>query len=423
MLIEFSVANFRSYWEPRKLSLTATPQKDLLENNTFESPVSGLPRLLRSAVVYGPNAGGKSNFVRAMGFVKKFVNSSAKELQEGEEIAVTPFLFNQLGQTQPSEFEVQFIQEGVRYQYGFAVTKEKVTNEWLIAYPEGRAQRWFERTFQPDSNDYQWYFGSRFIGRKKQWQEMTRSNALFLSTAIQWNSEQLKPVFTWFKRLFVIGPSTLLSPSYSINACHDDENKKRILAFMNEADISISDIQMDTKDFSSEDLPSDMPEEIKEDIRRRLDGKKIMTMVGFLHPVDGGDSQVTLPLEEESDGTRKLFAYAGPWLSILSQGRIIVADELDNSLHPKIMRFLLSMFHNCKTSPANGQLIFTTHDTSLLDQDLVRRDQVWFVEKDKSNASQLYPLTDFKPRAGEALQKGYLNGRYGALPYTSEENQ
>ncbi|MBN1547132.1 MAG: ATP-binding protein [Syntrophaceae bacterium] len=419
MLIEFSVANFRSFWEPRKLSLSATPQKDLLENNTFESPIAGLPRLLRSAVVYGPNAGGKSNLIRAMAFVKQFVVSSAKELQEGEEIAVTPFPFNQLGPIQPSEFEVQFVQEGVRYQYGFAATKERVTNEWLIAYPEGRAQRWFERTFQPDADDYQWYFGSRFIGRKKQWQEMTRSNALFLSTAIQWNSEQLKPVFTWFQRLFVIGPSTLLTPTFSMNACRDAEKKKHILAFMNEADISISDIQMETRDFSPGDIPSEMPEAVREEIHRSMDGKK-MTRVGFIHPVDGGNSHVTLALEEESDGTRKLFAYAGPWLNILSQGRIIIADELDNSLHPKIMRFLLSMFHNGKTNPANGQLIFTTHDTSLLDQDFVRRDQVWFVEKDQSNASRLYPLTDFKPRAGEALERGYLNGRYGALPYISE---
>ena len=419
MLIEFSVANFRSFWEPRKLSLTATPQKDLLENNTFESPVSGLPRLLRSAVVYGPNAGGKSNFIRAMGFVKQFVVSSAKEHQEGEGIAVTPFLFNKLGASQPSEFEVQFIQEGVRYQYGFAATKERVTNEWLIAYPEGRSQRWFERTFQSESNDYKWYFGSRFIGRKKQWQEMTRNNALFLSTAIQWNSEQLKPVFTWFHNLFIIGHGTLLDPGCSVKACLDDEKKKRILAFMNEADITISDISMEAKDFSMEDLPSDMPDEMKEDIRRSMEGKKMMR-VGFLHPVAGGDSPVSLPLDEESDGTRKLFAYAGPWPDILTKGRIIFADELDTSLHPKIMRYLLSMFHNSKTNQANGQLIFTTHDTSLLDQDLVRRDQFWFVEKDQANASRLYPLTDFKPRTGEALQKAYLNGRYGALPYTRE---
>ncbi|RJX20741.1 MAG: ATP-binding protein [Desulforudis sp.] len=418
MLIEFSVANYRSFWEPRKLSLTATPQKDLLETNTFDSPISGLPRLLRSAVVYGPNAGGKSNFIRAMGFVKQFVVSSAKERQEGEKIAVNPFLFNELGPSRPSEFEVQFIQEGVRYQYGFAATRERVTNEWLIAYPEGRSQRWFERTFLPDRG-YEWYFGSRFIGRKKQWQEMTRSNALFLSTAIQWNSEQLKPVFTWFQRLFVIGHGMLLNPSYSMKVCQDEEKKQHILAFMNEADISISDIVMETRDFSVEDLPPDWPEAVKEDLRQKMDGKKTMR-VGFLHPVRGGELSVHLPLEEESDGTRKLFAYAGPWLDILAQGKILFADELDTSLHPQIMRFLLSLFHASKTNQANGQLIFTTHDTSLLDQDLVRRDQVWFVEKDQANASNLYPLTDFKPRAGEALQKGYLNGRYGALPYTSE---
>ncbi|MDH4320440.1 MAG: ATP-binding protein [Desulfobulbaceae bacterium] len=419
MLIEFSVANFRSFWEPRKLSMAATPQKDLLDNNTFTSPISGLPRLLRSAVVYGPNAGGKSNFIRAMAFVRQFIVASAKEHQEGEGIAVTPFLFNQLGPSQPSEFEVQFIQDGVRYQYGFAATRERVTNEWLIAYPEGRAQRWFERNFEPQNNDYQWYFGSRFVGRKRQWQEMTRDNALFLSTAVQWNSEQLKPVFTWFKRLFVIGHGTLLDPSFSMKACQDDAKKSRILAFMNEADISISDILMETKEFSVEDLPSDMPEPIKEEIRQSMDGKKMMR-VGFVHPVSDGVSPVSLPLEEESDGTRKLFAYAGPWIDILTKGRILFADELDTSLHPKIMRFLLSLFHNDKINKANGQLIFTTHDTSLLDQDLVRRDQVWFIEKDQANTSQLYPLTDFKPRAKEALQKGYLNGRYGALPYTRE---
>lgn len=419
MLIEFSVANFRSFWEPQKLSMAATAHKDLAATNTFACPVSGIPRLLRAAVIYGPNAGGKSNFVRAIGFVKHFVISSAKEHQEGEKIEVTPFLFNTLGATKPSEFELQFIQDGVRYQYGFAVTKERVTNEWLIAYPEGRAQRWYERNYQPESDEEKWYFGSRFLGHKKQWQEMTRKNALFLSTAVQWNSEQLKPIFTWFKSLSVIGHGTLLDPGYSIKNCQDDKKKESILRFMNEADISITDILLESKDFSADDLPQNMPEELKEKIRRDLEGKK-MTRVGFLHEVEGSVSPINLPLEEESDGTRKLFAYVGPWMDILNTGRILFADELDTSLHPKIMRFLLGFFHNDKSNKSNGQLIFTTHDTSLLDQELVRRDQVWFVEKDKINASHLYPLTDFKPRAGEALQKGYLNGRYGALPYTSE---
>ena len=419
MLIEFSVANFRSFWEPQKLSMAATSKKELWEENTFDSPVSGMPRLLRSAVVYGPNAGGKSNFVRAMEFMKGFVVASAKERQEGEETGVTPFLFNTRGGISPSEFEVLFIQEGVRYQYGFAATSERVTNEWLIAYPEGRAQRWFERIFQPETNDYDWYFGSRFTGRKKQWQDMTRENALFLSTGVQWNSDQLKPVFSWFQKLAVIGHGTLLDPGFSVKECNDEKKKQRILAFMNEADISISDIRMETKDFAIEDLPSDLPPEIREEIRRNMDGKKMMR-VGFLHPVEGADAPVILPLEEESDGTRKLFAYAGPWLDILTSGRILFADELDNSLHPKIMRFLLSLFHNSKTNQANGQLIFTTHDTTLMEQEVMRRDQIWFVEKSEANASHLYPLSDFKPRAGEALQKGYLNGRYGALPYISE---
>jgi len=419
MLIEFSVANFRSFWKPQKISMTATPKKDLRGSNSFESPVRGLPRLLRSTAIYGPNAAGKSNLIIAIGFMRRFVLFSAKEFQEGEEIPVKPFLFNDKGASSPSEFEVHFIQEGVRYQYGFAATDIRVTNEWLIAFPEGRGQRWFERTFDRENNEDKWYFGSRFTGHKKQWREMTRKNALFLSTAVQLNSEQLKPVFTWFQNLLAIGHGMQLDPVFSMRQCVDEMEKRPIVALMNEADLSISDIQTETKVFVMDDLPGDMPPELREKIQNEMDGKKLIH-ISFLHPVQGTDTVASLPLEEESDGTRKLFAYAAPWLDILNRGRVILVDELDTSLHPKIMRLLISMFHSDKTNKQNGQLFFTTHDTSILDQELMRRDQIWFVEKNEENATHLYPLSDFKPRAGEALQKNYLNGRYGALPYVRE---
>ncbi|MDL1963316.1 MAG: ATP-binding protein [Deltaproteobacteria bacterium] len=417
MLIEFSVTNYRSFLTTQSLILTANTATELQEENSFVSPVSNLPRLLRSSVVYGPNAAGKSNLIQAIAFMKRFVLSSAKESQEGEKIDAAPFLFNRQSSRKSSEFEVLFIQDGIRYQYGFAVNSERVTGEWLFVYPEGRAQKWVERNFDPDAQKNIWYFGPKFTGRRKVWQEATRSNALFLSTAIQLNNEQLKPVFNWFDhKLHVIDQGENISPGFSANECEEEEKKKKILKFMNAADLSITDIFLKKKEFSTKGLPDEMPQNVKEEISKELDGKKL-TSLFFTHPSSDTGEDVVLEFDEESAGTRKLFVLAGPWLDVLGNGLVLFVDELDASLHPLLVRFLLNLLHNSETNRHNAQLVFTTHDTTVLDQTLMRRDQVWFVEKDAENATCLYPLSDYKPRKGEALQKGYLYGRYGALPF------
>jgi hypothetical protein len=420
MLIEFSATNYRSFLTTQSLALAANTATELQEENSFVSPVSNLPRLLRSSVVYGPNAAGKSNLIQAIAFMKRFVLSSAKESQEGEKIDAAPFLFNRQSSLNSSEFEVLFIQDGIRYQYGFAVNSKKVTGEWLFAYPEGRSQKWFERNYDPETQKDIWYFGPKFTGRRKVWQEATRSNALFLSTAIQLNNEQLKPVFNWFDhKLHVIDQGGNLHPGFSTSECEKEEKKKKILKFMNAADLSITDIFLEKKEFSTKDLPAEMPQNIKEEISKELDGKKL-TNLFFMHPSSDKGEDVALEFEEESAGTRKLFTLAGPWLDVLDNGLVLFVDELDTSLHPHLVRFLLNLFHNPETNRHNAQLVFTTHDTTVLDQTLMRRDQVWFIEKDAENATRLYPLSDYKPRKGEALQKGYLYGRYGALPFPGE---
>ena len=420
MLIEFSITNYRSFLPPQSLTLTANTATELQEENSFISPVSNLPRLLRSAVVYGPNAAGKSNLVQAIAFMKSFVSSSAKESQEGEKIDATPFLFNRQSSQNPSELEILFIQNGIRYQYGFAVNSERVTGEWLFAYPEGRAQKWFERNYDTETQKDIWYFGPKFTGSRKVWQDATRGNALFLSTAIQLNNEQLKPVFNWFDhKLHVIDQGGNLHPGFSTGECEKEEMKEKILKFMNAADLSITDISLEKKEFSTKDLPDEMPQNIKEEISKEFDGKKL-TSLFFMHPSSDTGKDVALEFEEESAGTRKLFTLAGPWLDVLDNGLVLFVDELDTSLHPHLVRFLLNLFHNSETNRHNAQLVFTTHDTTVLDQILMRRDQVWFVEKDAENATRLYPLSDYKPRKGEALQKGYLYGRYGALPFPGE---
>jgi len=416
MFIEFSVTNFRSIRETQTLSLTASAAiKELQEQNTFSTDLAALPRMLRSAVIYGPNAAGKSSFILAMAFMKDRVINSAKESQKGEKIDTKPFLFDQASQSQPSEFEVLFVADGVRYQYGFAVTRERVTHEWLLAYPEGRAQRWFERQYDTSTRQENWYFGTHLKGRRQIWQEATRDNALFLSTAIQLNSEQLQPVFNWFANMLqMVGPEGL-DPGFTMSICATESSKQKVMRFLAAADLSIADIKLEKRKFSADELPEDTPDKIK----KLLDGKDIMKMK-FLHTVNNTEDTIELDMNEESEGTARLFAFAGPWLDVLENGAVLLVDELDNSLHPIIVRFLVGLFHNSETNQHNAQLIMATHDTSLLDKELFRRDQIWFVERDRSHATRLYPLSDFSPRKGEALEKNYLHGRYGALPFIGE---
>lgn len=419
MLIEFSVKNYRSFWESQTLSMAAGATKELQEENCFIPSVQELPRLLRSAVVYGPNGGGKSNLVKALDFMKEFVLLSAKESQEGERIALKSFLLHPDGPSQASEFEVVFVEDGMRYQYGFAATKNQVTHEWLLAFPGNRAQRWFERSYNPKKEKEEWYFGAKLTGQKKTWQRSTRSNALFLSTAVQLNSEQLKPIFNWFQRLVVVGHGELIRRGVTATSCEEKEGCADILQFLKSAGIEVDGITIKERKFDEIRFPSHMPDELKSYFQNDLQGKSFKE-VFFKHQLTNSEDFTLFPLTEESDGTQKLFAYAALWLDLLKDGLVLVIDELDNSFHPHLVRYLLSLIHSSTHNTGNGQLIFSTHDTSILDSKVLRRDQIWFMEKDDSQSTQLYPLSDFHPRKHEALEKGYLQGRYGALPYIGE---
>ncbi len=418
MLIEFSVKNYRSFWKSQTLSMAAGASKDLRENNTFSPVLQELPGLLRSAVIYGANGGGKSNLVRALGFMQELVLMSAKESQEGEQIALKPFKLHPEGPSMASEFEVVFVEDGVRYQYGFAVTRRRIVHEWLFAFPGNRAQRWFERTFNPGKEKEEWYFGTKLTGQKKTWQKSTRSNALFLSTAVQLNSEQLKPIFSWFQRLVVIGHEDFIRNGFTIARCEEEKSRDDILRFIRNAGIRVDGIIIKERKFDQLDMPFKVPDDLKSFLSDMKD--TTFKEVLFRHQFMNSDDFALFSLSEESDGTQKLFSYAAPWLDMLQNGRVMIVDELDNSFHPHLVRYLLRLIHNTSSNISNGQLVFSTHDTSILDPRILRRDQIWFVEKDDMQATQLYPLSDFHPRKNEALEKGYLQGRYGALPYIGD---
>jgi len=400
LILQFSVKNFRSFEKEEVLNLSAGKGSELRDSNTFE--FSQNQRLVRSAVIYGPNAGGKSNLIRAIFFLQQFVLASSTAYQEKQKIPLQPFRLNAKSQNEPSEFSIDFVCNDVRFTYHVALTEDQIVSEELYAYPKNYRQTWFTRKWNLSSKAYEWYQGPNFKGEHKVWEQMTRSNALYLSTAVQFNSEQLKPIFLWFRDQLVIllknGPAQEIyfNPDLTFQFLKDPNTAPWIHKFMECADIGIENFHL---------IEEETPPIKKVAVRTQ-------------HKMFDSDQKVLFDLFlDESDGTQRLFSQAGGWLKALREGLVLFVDELDLHLHPNIVRYLIELFHSPKTNLKNAQLIFTTHDTSLLDSDLFRRDQVWFVQKDEQQGSRLYSLLDFKPRKGEAIGKGYLQGRYGALPF------
>lgn len=420
MLIEFSVRNHRSIRDRQTLSLVASASKELRDSNVMAVNAPSTPDLLRSLVIYGANASGKSNLLAALSFVRELVVGSVTRNKPDAPIPHQPFALGMVAsKLQSSEFELIFVQRGVRYQYGLVVNTNEVTDEWLYAFPEGRQQMWFNRSRDGESGSTNWEFGPNLRGQKRVWLEATRTNALYLSTAVQLNSEQLKPVFEWFSvTLRGIAPFARVGDGFTTSQCDKNANmKSKVLEFLTTSDLGIADLHVNRRKFEIEALDDSLPEHVRIFLAGELgDNAREITEISLTHLTNSGET-LTLPMDEESEGTKKIFALAGPWIDVLAHGYVLVVDELDTSLHPELLRHLIRLFHSPKTNPNSAQLIFSTHDTTLLDSDLFRRDQIWFVEKAPDLASHVYPLTDFSPRKGENLEKGYLQGRYGAIPF------
>ncbi len=419
MLVEFNIKNYRSIKETQKLSLVATTDTSHQNTNCIPSGTSSTLQLLRAAVIYGANASGKSNLISALAFMRSMVEISASGIREGQALNVSAFRFDHETTNQSSEFEITFIENNIRYQYGFALNASRVTKEWLFAAVSSKPQRWFERNYDNKKGEDHWAFGSYFAGGKMQhdlWKNSTRANALFLSTAVNLNNEQLRPIYSWFvNKLLVIESNVPLNPLYTMNCVRNNLNKQEIIEFLQSADLGITDVQVQTQKSQQFRLHLE-PGAVAIENQEEVD----IPLAILFH--QGKKENIGFNLHEESHGTQRLFAYAGPFLDILRDGKTLIVDELDSGLHPKMVKFLVSLIQNTNLNKNNAQLIFSTHNTSLLDIDYFRRDQIWFMEKDKEQASNLYPLTDFSPRKNEALEKGYLIGRYGALPYLGEFN-
>lgn len=413
MLVQFRVKNFRSLRDEQVLSLVASTDKTLLDTHALGTGLKAAPHLLKSAVVYGANASGKSNLIKALQYMQGVVQQSAALQPDQTFGRLQPFKLDAASSSKPTELEVTFIMDGVRYQYGFAMTSQRIVSEHLLVYRAFKPQRWFERRFDAEIGKDVYDFGPGLKGAKNLWEGATRPNALFLSMAVQLNSDTLRPVFDWFaNRLVIFNEQSQLSPQFSIKMLKQEAQRKAICEFLRAADVSIDDIEITTKQAMVHTINFDFATGKREESA----SEQPVDEIKLHHVTEHG--KAVFDLADESGGTRNLLFLAGPILDILNKGLTLVVDELDTSLHTLLVQALVRLFHRPEVNTGGAQLIFTTHDTSLLDAyGLFRRDQIWFVEKRPDQSSSLFSLLDFSPRKNEALERGYLQGRYGALPF------
>jgi len=415
MLIRFRVRNFRSLRDEQELSMVAA----LKDGGRGVVHVDSLGLdLLRVAGIYGANAAGKSNVLGALRFMKTAVSSSHRQWKPEGPIPHEPFILDPAWKSKPSTFVIDFLLQNVHFQYGFELNSEMILREWLHAFPNRRRQSWFSRQEQEFS------FGKSLKGNHRTIQGLTRRNSLFLSAAAENNHPTLAPVYNWLagKILFVERVGELARLAFSMEMAREDWGRTEILDMLQVADLGIVDLK--TREVPLDPRARDLIKTrlgVTQENERisALDKMETMTLLELYHRSRGGP--VAFSLDRESRGTQAWLALAGPVLHALKEGAVLCVDELDSSLHPILATEAIKFFEGPTRNTTQAQLIFNSHDTTLLGNLLrspgLRRDQVWFVEKDEEGATKLYPLTDFKPRNLENLERGYLQGRYGAVPF------
>jgi uncharacterized protein len=410
MLLEFRLRNFRVFREEAALSLIASSDKALMEENTLATGIAGAQRMVKAAAIYGPNAGGKSTLLRAMQLMRGVVLESAA-LKPEQTFNVQPFRLDAASKGEPTLFEITLLLDGVRHQYGFTFTPQRIMSEWLLVYQSTRPQTWINRTYDAATDTEAFEFSSYLSGAKKVWQEATRPNALFLSTAVQLNSESLQPLFKWFvSSLNVFLDGGHIPFDFSTSMVEAEKGRSAITSMLNAADIGIKGITVERKKGYMTQFTINPT--TGETVTTTAEQEVVLPK--FKHVA--GEISVDFDFPDESQGTQKLFALAGPILDIVEKGAVLVIDELDRSLHPLLVRQIVKAFQDPEVNTKGAQLVFTTHDTTLLDSTLLRRDQIWFAQKNSEQASTLTPLSDFSARKNEAFERGYLSGRYGGVP-------
>jgi len=421
-LLAFRARNNRSFRDEMEMSMLATAVAEPGVRRPVAWRAGGKPvDVLPVAGIFGPNASGKSNALRSMEDMRRLVLYSFRQARPSGGLSQRPFLLDPKARDAASSFEIDLILDGVRHEYGFVVDGKQVLEEWAVRYPRGRAVRLFDR----EGEHVQ--LGAPDRSRSRAVLDLLRPNALFLSTAASANHAVLLPLYEWFEHglLLAEAQSRRYRQVLTMRLLEDGDTREQALGLLRAADLGITGAKKHPLDpamkerlhelvavLTGED--DDADERDVEDVFEHLD-------VRLAHR--GAAEDVEFQLSEESLGTLVWFGLVGPVIAALSTGAVFLADELDASLHPGLVAELVSLFQDPQSNPHLAQLIFNSHDTTLMSDGtgarLIGRDQIWFTEKRVDGSTHLYPLTDLDPRRDEAIGKRYLAGRYGATPILS----
>ena len=414
MLLQFTVNNFKSIKNTTIFSM-ATSSKD--EGNFF--PIKKY-KLLQSAIIYGANASGKSNFLKAMAFMRRVVLNRDKIILSTDRFPHYPFQLSTETEDSSSSFEMVFFINEIKYRYGFEIDNRTVYAEWLYADENGKESKLFYRDIDE---------GELYINRikfKEGLKLKISKNQLFIWKCDQEGGEISASILQWFNHLNMIdGMEDGQYVNYAMKQMENKLLKKELVALVQTADIGIEDVLLEEEDISKsviEDMS--LPPELKK-LFLASDSLKRVSLLTHHKKYDNQNNEMGITTfeldEDESRGTQKFFKMSAPILKTLREGTVLIIDELDASLHPMLTKHLVKLFHNKKINKHKAQLIFATHDTNLLHESMFRRDQIWLTQKDKYGATELYSLAQFKNvRKNEDFEKKYIQGKYGGVPYLKD---
>jgi uncharacterized protein len=425
MLLSFRFANHRSFRVEQQLNLTPVYSAARIAASGREA--------VRVAGIFGANASGKSNVLDALSFMRQFATRSDREVEPGVGIARDPFRLDSDSMNEPSRYVVDLLIDGIQHSYGFSVDNHAVLEEWMYHYPLKKKRVVFER----ESDRFHWGEESSRHTDLERIADITAPTALFLSTAARFSqsrspgpgdvpADPLRDVYRWFSRFRTRLRVGARRSSFAQRWPDNEDDRTVVTSLLQAADIGIIDVQL--KSPTQEGLfPEPITDELNADfVRARRAGidERRLQRLQFSH--QGLDVFALFGISDESTGTQQLLDLAIDAAYVLRTTGTMVVDEIDASLHPMLTARLIGLFQGEGTNPQHSQLLFTSHDAVLLGtfdmEEVLRRDQIWFTEKDDHGASNLYPLSDFKPRKeGENRQRRYLSGNYGAIPDLSRD--
>ena len=406
MLIEFRVKNFLSIQDEQVLSCIASSSMVKIDNTVKTNRM--VPRLLKSVAIYGANAAGKSNIIKAMFVMHKIVIS---DIQRDGVLYITPFLLGD-DDNEPSRIEITFSIDNTMYQYGFSTTKEMIFEEWLLKNTRNKNKILFERIYNKEKGDYVWRSEDKeCLEEIEDKKKFTRNNALFLSVSVLLNGKKFLDIYNYIKdNLKIANAKSKYSDGelFTLTKYKNDEYKDKINKFLQVADLDIYDMTIKEKRINAQKYKD-------EEHNTEIENNMIELIARTNHFKQDNKTIKSFPLESESDGTQEFLKLIGPFIDAMENNYIVVIDELEAHLHPKIAQFIVDMFNSQEVKNEScAQLIFTTHNTNLINNNIFRKDQIYFCEK-QNKATKLYSLFDFKT-TNDNWELNYLLGRYGGIP-------